>query len=142
MKNIIVPILLIVVFSAVGFYGGLKYQQSKSPSFNRDFPGQGGRMGQGQFSGNRQGARSINGEIINSDQDSITVKLPDGSSKIVLLSEKTVINKASLALKSDLKTGEKVAVFGTENTDGSTLAQNIQLNPLQRERINPISPTP
>lgn len=74
------------------------------------------------------------GEIIGADEKSITVKLQDGSSKIVLLSEKTQINKAEKATKEDLKKGEKVAVFGTENPDGSVTAQNIQLNP-QREVI-------
>lgn len=42
------------------------------------------------------------------------------------------INKATTATKSDLKTGEKVAVFGTPNSDGSVTAQSIQLNPMFR----------
>jgi len=62
----------------------------------------------------------------------ITVKLPDGSSKIILLSEKTSINKASEGSVADLVVGEKVAVFGTTNTDGSVTAQNIQINPVAR----------
>lgn len=58
--------------------------------------------------------------------------MQDGSSKIVLFSDKTEINKAAEATKEDLKVGEKVAVFGTENSDGSVTAQNIQLNPQLR----------
>ncbi len=73
--------------------------------------------------------RPISGEILSSDDKSITVKLQDGSSKIVLLSDKTQINKATSVTKLDLKSGEKVAVFGSENSDGSVTAQNIQLNP-------------
>jgi len=58
--------------------------------------------------------------------------LQDGSSRIVIVSETTQINKAEQATKTDLKIGEKVAVFGQENSDGSVTAQNIQLNPTFR----------
>lgn len=70
--------------------------------------------------------------FISSDDKSITVKLQDGSSKIVLLTDTTSISKSTEGSKSDLKTGEKVAVFGTENSDGSVTAQNVQLNPILR----------
>ena len=129
----IVVFLLLVVVGAGAFFAGMKYQQSKQQTFTRQFNGQqGGRTGQGQFSGNRQGFRPVNGEIIGTDDKSITVKLQDGSSKIVLVSDKTTINKASQGTKADLKSGEKVAVFGQENSDGSVTAQSIQLNPVLR----------
>jgi len=54
------------------------------------------------------------------------------SSKIVLLSDGTQINKAETVDKSELKSGVKVAVFGTENSDGSVTAQNVQVNPILR----------
>ncbi len=140
-KNVIMTILIIVV-GAGAFFGGMKYQQSKVPSFGRQFNGmQGGRNGQGQPSGIRQNFRPVNGEIISADDKSITVKLTDGSSKIVLLSDKTEINKAGEATKVDLKVGEKVAVFGQQNSDGSVSAQNIQLNPINQFR-NMVSGTP
>jgi len=125
-------IFLLIIFGGVGFFAGMKYQQSKQPTFNRQFGGQQrtGMMGQGQFSGNRQDFRMVNGEIIGSDDKSITVKMQDGSSKIVILSDKTTINKAASATKEDLKTGEKVAIFGENNSDGSVSANNIQLNPV------------
>ena len=64
------------------------------------------------------------------DGNSITVKLQDGQSKIIILSDTTEINQASKAAKTDLSAGKQVAVFGTENSDGSVTAQNIQLNPM------------
>ncbi|MCL5969938.1 MAG: DUF5666 domain-containing protein [Patescibacteria group bacterium] len=140
MKNNIVIMVVIVVLVGIGaFFGGTKYQQSKQQTaFSRQGGPQGTRTGQGQQQGNRQGFRPVTGDIISSDSNSITVKLSDGSSKIVILSAQTAIIKASQATKDDLKTGEKVAVFGQTNTDGSITAQNIQLNPLQRNmQVNP-----
>ncbi len=132
-NSIIITIILVVVVAAGGFFAGMKYQQSRRLSFAGQFNGNGGpRNGQGQIPGNRQGFRPVNGEIISADDKSITVKLQDGSTKIVLFSASTLINKASQGSKEDLKIGEKVAVFGQANSDGSVTAQNIQLNPIQR----------
>jgi hypothetical protein len=71
----------------------------------------------------------VMGEIISTDETSITVKTEDGSSKIVLLTGSTSINKAEEVTKTALIKGVRVAVFGTTNTDGSVTAQNVQLNP-------------
>jgi hypothetical protein len=137
-ENILITVLLIALFTGIGFFAGTKYQQNQKPTGLGQFGnGQGGnRMGGnagGQNGGRRMGGQ-IMGDITAADDKSITVKTTDGSSKIVLLVDSTTINKASTALKSDLKVGEKVAVFGTTTTDGSVTAQNIQLNPIVRER--------
>jgi ribosomal protein S1 len=79
--------------------------------------------------GSGLGLRPVSGEIISQDDKSITVKLQDGSSRIVILSDQTEINKTSEGSKEDLKTGERITTFGTENSDGSVTAQNVQLNP-------------
>ncbi len=129
-NNLISTIVIVVLVGAVGFFGGMKYQESKLPQGRFAF---GQRNGQTQ-NGARQGLRPVSGEIISVDDKSITVKLKDGSSKIVILSDKTVINKTSQATKTDLKKGEQVAAFGTENSDGSLTAQNVQLNPMLRSR--------
>ncbi len=132
MKNstVIIAILVAIIVGGGAFLGGMKYQQSRQRSNFRQFMGQPGqRLGNG---GGRLGFRPVNGEIISSDDKSITVKLQDGSSKIVLISDQTLINKAAEANKKDLKAGEKVTVFGQENSDGSITAQNIQINPISR----------
>ena len=134
--------LLILVIAGASFFGGMKYQESKVIG-NRQFgngntqnrAGAGGqgivRMGGAGGSANRMGGQIL-GEIISADDKSITVKLADGSSKIILLSTTTSIIKSSEANKTDLTTGTKVGVFGQTNTDGSVTAQNIQLNPVSR----------
>lgn len=126
-KNIFLVLGLLILISAGAFYGGMKYQESKSSTFSRQ-----GGTGARQSQGNRMGFRPVSGEIISADEKTITVKLQDGSSKIVLFSDKTTINKADVATKTDLKAGVKVVVFGSTNSDGSVTAQNIQLNPLMR----------
>lgn len=130
-KNIIITILILVIVTGSAFFAGIKYQQSKQPTFFRQFSGQ-----QNQRTGTRTDFRPVSGEIISVDDKSITVKLQDSSSKIVLFSDKTEINKAIAATKDDLKTGEKVMVIGQQNSDGSVTAQSIQLNPIFRGNPN------
>lgn len=129
MKNpkliVIMAILLIVVLGG-GFYTGIKYQQNQR-GHGSQFGQMTQRMGQTRLP-DGQDFRPMTGEIIGQDDESITVKLQDGSSKIILLTDTTAINKFTEGSKSDLKTGERVAVFGTENSDGSVTGQNIQLN--------------
>jgi len=131
-KSIIITLLLVVLAAGGSFFAGMKYQESLMSSSARQFGQQLGGRGGGPNADNRTGFRPASREIIASDDNSITVKLADGSSKIVLLSDKTIISKSDTVVKSDLKTGEKVAVFGQENSDGSVTAQSIQLNPMIR----------
>jgi hypothetical protein len=123
-QNIIGIVIVIILVAAGAFFGGMKYQQAQRGSNFR---------GNGALNTNqRNGFRPVNGSILSTDSKSITVKMQDGSSKIVLINDKTVINKTSEAVQGDLTVGEKVNVFGTDNSDGSVTAQNIQLNPLMR----------
>lgn len=130
-KSTIITIILVVLVGGGAFFGGMKYQQGKQ-AFNRQFNGSQGVRTAGGNQGNRLGFRPVAGEIISSDDKSITVKFQDGSSKIVMVSDKTEINKAAQVSRDELKVGEKVSVFGQENSDGSVTAQSIQLNPILR----------
>lgn len=125
-KLIFVILVTAVVAAGAGFLGGTKYQQNQRSSFTA----QGGNFRiNGNTNGQTQMFRPVQGEIISSDNTSITVKLDDGSTKIVLFSDSTAINKAENGSKSDLTTGQIVLVTGQTNSDGSVTAQNIQLNP-------------
>lgn len=133
MKNsntIIITLLLVILVGGGSFFAGVKYQQNKGRQFG-NFQGRiGGQGGNNSNGGNRMmGFRPVTGQIVSSDNNSITVKMNDGSSRIVLISQNTSINKAATASATDLKVGDTVAVFGQTNSDGSVTAQNIQLNP-------------
>lgn len=137
-------VIIAVVVAVVAFFGGTQYQKMQRATMFAQFSGNARFGGQrGQFMGHMdaKGQNMVTGSIVNKDNNSITVKLPDGSSKIVILSGSTSINKQATGSASDLKSGDTVAIFGSTNSDGSVTAQNIQLNP-QMHKMNGGSPAP
>jgi len=143
LNQIITTLVLLVVVGVGAFFGGTKYQQKKVTSQFTQRTGANSAIGQGMNRsagntgnttgqanrGQTAGFRQTVGEIINADDKSITVKLTDGSSKIILFSDSTVVNQTSTATKTDLKVGTKVAVMGDTNTDGSITSKTIDINP-------------
>lgn len=135
-KNLLVTGLVIVIVAGVAFYGGMLYQKTQVRSTFGRFARE-GRFGQTQSGMMRNGANrgfggAVVGDIVSIDNDSLTVKLQDGSSKIVNLSQSTTFSRTETGSRTDLKNGTKVAAIGTSNSDGSITAQNIQINPAFR----------
>lgn len=149
-NNIITTLIVAVVVGAASFYGGLQYerQQSSKDMGKQMMIGEAGhpvQIGAGQaMNGTRKGMmagnnnfaqgqnRPVMGEIISQDDKSITVKMRDGSTKIVMISDKTEIHKEATGTKAELQKGQTVAAFGIKNSDGSVTANTIQLNPMMR----------
>lgn len=140
-QSIIIAVLVIIIVASASFFGGMKYQQSKIGS-KRFGMGQFAANGQNmRFSGRNNGARAgfggiVAGDVVGVDANSITVKLSDGSSKIVNLTNSTTYTKTDTASKADVTTGTKVAVIGAKNSDGSVTATSIELNPPKRMGIS------
>ena len=125
----------VLLVAGASFYGGMAYSQNMAAAQRAQrtggaFAGRGGRTSGGGFTG---------GEIIAQDSQSITVKLPNGSSQIVFFSDSTKIMKSVDGTASDLATGKQVTVSGTANPDGSITAQSIQLRPLPPASTTPAS---
>lgn len=145
-KNNMMPMVIVSVLAlGVGFFGGMKYGQSKSTNSLADFQnltpeqrqarfaqmGGAGRIG-GANGGRRMGGfggNGVNGEILSKDDKSITVKLQDGGSKIVFFSTSTRVMTSSEGALTDLQVGKTVMANGATNSDGSITAQSIQLRP-------------
>lgn len=143
MKKILpIIITLIIVIGGGAFYGGMKYAESRrSPAghFSRgEFQNlspeeRQQKLQQRGISGatmkRRTGSGFATGEIISKDDKSITIKLPDGGSKIIFYSGKTKVSKFVNGTPDDLEIGKSVTIRGTANDDGSITAQSIQLHP-------------
>lgn len=125
MKNnsVIITIIVAVIVAAVAFFGGMQYQKSQKSTTTA------GAAGQFRQRTGANGQRPTRGQVVSINGQDMTVKLPDNSSKIVLLSDKTVFSKSATASASDIKSGDQVVVLGTDNSDGSVTAQDVQLNP-------------
>lgn len=144
-KNLTIFIASAVLVGALSFYGGVLY--GKKSSVNRQnlaFSfGQSGqqKLGQGMMMGQPQnqngGGRQIragqagvvSGTIISKDEKSLTVKLPDGGSKIIFLSGSSQINKLVSGSLNDLIVGENIMASGSSNSDGSITAKMVDLRP-------------
>lgn len=140
-NNLILTIIIAAAVGIAGFFGGITYQQSKTSSNSLTVQtGQGNPQGfnRGQngqrFTGTNRGMGTF-GEIVSIDSKTMTIKMQDGSSKIINLADATTVSKTDVGSRTDLKMGEQVAVQGTSNSDGSITAQNIQL------RNRPLTPT-
>ncbi|MBU4223931.1 hypothetical protein KJ934_01770 [Patescibacteria group bacterium] len=147
MNNKIIAIIVgVILVGGSSFYAGMKYGQSNPLNLKQgNFSAQGGQnltpeqrqqrarefggtAGIGTRAG-RAGAGFIGGEIISKDDKSITLKLQDGGSKIVFLSDSTEIAKSDEGVLSDLEIGKNITVNGAVNSDGSVTAQTIQIRP-------------
>ncbi|MDE1970059.1 MAG: hypothetical protein KGI50_00555 [Patescibacteria group bacterium] len=138
MNNKILMILVgVIVVGGGAFYAGMKYnantraQFTGSAAMNARFSGP--RSGGGTLRGGNGGG-FVSGNIIASDATSITVKLQDGSSKIILVSPSTPIMKSVAGTRADLVSGKQVIAAGTQNSDGSLTAESIQLRPASSTR--------
>ena len=134
MKKILIIIISLIVVGSGAFYGGIKYAENKASQgfIQNDFQRQ--QFSQGDIRGGFQGrvsgeARSnfLSGEILAKDEQSLTLKIPDGGSKIVFFSEATDITKSASGSSEDFKEGQQIIITGEENSDRSYIAQIIQI---------------
>jgi len=143
MKKLQLIIIAIIIVVGGAFYGGMKYGESKTPlgDFSRQNFQNLSEEERQQFSkqnieGNLQrgaggvaGAGFLNGEVVDKDEQSLTLKIMDGSSKIIFFSDSTKISKITDGLIDEIEIGKQIMVTGEQNTDGSYTAKAIQLSP-------------
>ncbi|MFZ2205023.1 MAG: hypothetical protein WAV23_00315 [Minisyncoccia bacterium] len=131
-KNVMIVVGIIVLVGV--FYVGMSYGKSKIPSRGQggqgaQIFGQNGRSAAGGVRGGGSFGSMTAGEILSKDAQSMTVKLRDGSSKIVFYTDKISVEKNVSGTSSDLVVGKQISVTGTTNSDGSITAQSVQIRP-------------
>ena len=152
-KTFILVIIVVVVVGTGAFWGGMVYGKSHaagnlSASAFGNMTGQqrqqffAGNGGQTANGGRMRGNGGFsNGQIIAKDDKSITLKMPDGSTKIIFYSTSTITEKTVNTTAADLSVGQNVATTGTANSDGSITAQTISIRPSLPDGQNIQNPT-
>jgi hypothetical protein len=130
MKKTILFLVILIIIGGGSFWGGIQYEKNKISSQKPSFQNLSSEQRQ-QFAqrAGRAGANFLSGEVINKDEKSLTLKLPDGSTKIVFFSGSTQISKAIEGKIDDIEIGKQIMVSGDQNSDGSYTAKTIQLSP-------------
>jgi hypothetical protein len=126
-KQWVTLVVVAIVFAGGGFFGGMKYQQSKTPVRAAGAAGQRGQAFGAGGRGAAAGSQFLNGVVLSKDAQSFTVKMQNGSSKIVFYSGSTSINKTVEGTADDIIVGNQIVVTGSTNSDGSLTAQNVQI---------------
>lgn len=128
MKNkktkLVIAIVIGIVILGVDFYAGvLTGKTKKMPGALNQQKG----MQTSKFT-NRQND-FLMGEIMSKDDKSITLKLANGGSRVILFSDSTEVGKFVTGSIADMEIGKSVIANGKTNQDGSITAQSIQIRP-------------
>jgi hypothetical protein len=135
-KNQYTFIIAAILIAGLSFFAGTRYQLGKTDSSTKLSNARGGQNSQ-RTGGTPMGASNkmgqngtqsnglVNGEITAKDEQSLTVKLKDGSTKIIIVADSTSYKVSSDASAADLSVGETVTIVGTSNTDGSVTAKTV-----------------
>jgi len=131
-KKMMMGLVAMVVLGGV-FFGGMKYGQANiKGNFQANLAGgfqNGGATGMARAGGANIAGGFVTGDVIAKDTQSLTIKLRDGSTKIVLYSGSTEVSKFDAGTVNDLVVGKSVSITGSTNTDGSLTAKTIQVRP-------------
>lgn len=128
-----------IIIAALFFYGGYSYANHMSNAGRQSkIPSEIFMRGNGTNMNNRSIANFTGGTVLSKDNQSLTVKGPDGSSKIVFYSDSTQIMKTVSGTVNDLTIGANVTIESKSNPDGSITAQSVQIRPARPATTTPV----
>ena len=133
MKKILPIVIAIFIIAGGTFYCGMKYTEYKKDPrllFSEE------RQQFFQENTERNSVREMQrlpdsgffaGEVINKDEQSLTVKMPNNESRIIFFSSATEISKTAEGSMEDIEIGRQITLNGDKNSDGSYTAKTIQI---------------
>lgn len=147
--------MVVLLIGSGTFYGGFLYGKSQlafSSGFsgrNSAFPGRNtdgsarSRDGQGQAMGSRDVNRgnqdSVFGEVLSKNDTSITVKTPNGGSRIVYVSDKTSTGVSDSTALANVSVGQEIMASGAGGNEGALVAHMILVYPVDQSASEPAS---
>ena len=137
--------IVAVVFAGAGFWGGMTYASSKTPTTISRFGG--GTAFTGRAGGGTGGGTV--GTVIQVGNGTFTVQLPSSTStnattgtRLVLVDNATQVDELQSVPVSNIQVGQTVTVAGTANSDGSVTASTIMIRPATRRAGGSASQAP
>ncbi|MDP2967500.1 MAG: hypothetical protein Q8N87_03785 [bacterium] len=139
LKRIIIGVaifvVIVLIFGAGMFVGGMKARFSYrwAENYHENFGGpRGGFLGNWRnlppFPGEFIESRGTFGEIIKVNDSDLVVKGQGNTEKVILITEKTAIEKGRETIKKDeLKVGDSIVIIGSPNDKGQIEAKLIRL---------------
>ncbi len=129
-------LIALVVIGGIAFFSGQQLSENLSGGDQMarqfaagQFPGRlnaDGRTSGGSLGARADGQTVTGGEILSLSDNNLTIKLPDGGSKIIYFATSTEMWRQTAAQLSDFKVGESITANGTENDAGALEADIIQ----------------
>jgi hypothetical protein len=137
-KTIISVAAAIITSGGLGFITGSNLDKKESSNVRKEQIGDfqnmrgTGQVGSAIPGGKGMGGGMVSGEVLSIDGQSITIKIQNGGSKIVLVPDDVKVTKSVSTDRSDIKQGENITVIGKANGNDSISAESIQIRPLAK----------
>lgn len=129
-KQLITTVVVALIVGVAGFFGGTQYQKTKRPAVGALGAARGGVAGAATTRRFGAGGNNfVSGTVQSQNGQQITIQLAAGGSRIVILPPSAQVGKFAAASSTDISVGNMVTVTGTDNSDGSITAQNVQIRP-------------
>ena len=138
-KTISTALVALIIGIAVGYFVPHGAPSKPQTGFAGRANGS-GSFARGGFTRGGTNGGMLAGTVVSISGQEVTIKTPDGSSHIVLMTPNTTVSKSVAGSVNDLTSGTSVLVSGTPNTDGSLSANLIQLRPVGARTGAPMVP--
>lgn len=118
-KIILVAIIALIIGGGLGYFGkALVSNHHKTTGLYHK-----GRM----LANKKKKSKGATGTVVSDSNNTVTIKLNNGSTEIVYLNSNTSYSKITPASSSNITTGTKITALGTKNTNGSLNAKTVHI---------------
>jgi hypothetical protein len=124
---IITSLVIAGAFTGIGYKIGSK--KSGFGPMNGQLQGRTMMGGPGRSSTGMRGNGNVAGTVLSQDAASLTLTLPQGGSRTVLITPTTTVLKTAPGIMGDIQKDSFLMVSGTSNADGSISASTLSIRP-------------
>ncbi|KKQ59993.1 MAG: hypothetical protein US82_C0047G0003 [Parcubacteria group bacterium GW2011_GWC1_38_22] len=136
-KQILITTVIVIIVGVGMFFVGRKFEVQRSAQFvqkeniSLDNPVQSQQPQDNVVQSQQSGRPNATGEIVTKDDGNIIIKLRDGSTKKIIVTEVTTAKKIDTINITELNVGQQISATGKNSEDGDFQAQNVTIRSAQ-----------